>query len=84
MKCVSRIDEGYILIPLCDLASPNPFSIENGGRRILKRLVHSDLSLPTPDCYVSQGKNKEKHLIFALNIFILFLQHIGLCFSYKM
>ncbi|CAA7026678.1 unnamed protein product [Microthlaspi erraticum] len=51
-KCVSRIDEGYILIPLCDLASPNPFSIENGGRRSLERLVHSDLSLPTPDCYM--------------------------------
>ncbi|CAH2034833.1 unnamed protein product [Thlaspi arvense] len=53
-KCVSRIDEGFILIPLCDLASPNPFSMEinDGRRRSLKRLVHSDLSLPTPDCYM--------------------------------
>ncbi|ESQ33623.1 hypothetical protein EUTSA_v10009366mg [Eutrema salsugineum] len=50
-KCVSRIDEGFILIPLCDMASPNPFSIENVERRNLRRLVHSDLSLPTPECY---------------------------------
>ncbi|ESQ33621.1 hypothetical protein EUTSA_v10007570mg [Eutrema salsugineum] len=51
-KCVSRINEGFILIPLCDLASPNPFSMENVGRRNLGSLVRSDLSLPTPDCYM--------------------------------
>ncbi|KAF3590079.1 hypothetical protein F2Q69_00027745 [Brassica cretica] len=50
-KCVSRINEGSILIPLCDLASPNPFSIENAGRS-LERLVQSDLYLPTPGCYM--------------------------------
>ncbi|CAN8313910.1 unnamed protein product [Cochlearia groenlandica] len=48
-KCVSRINIGFILIPLCDLASPNPYSIENDGRR---SLAHSNLSLPTHDCYM--------------------------------
>lgn len=44
---------------MCDLASPNPFSIENPGRS-LERLVPSDLYLPTPDCYVSQEKIKKR------------------------
>uniref|UniRef100_M4E382 Uncharacterized protein n=1 Tax=Brassica campestris TaxID=3711 RepID=M4E382_BRACM len=39
-KCVSRINEGSILIPLCDLASPNPFSMENAGRRSLERPMY--------------------------------------------
>ncbi|XP_010461188.1 PREDICTED: serine carboxypeptidase-like 18 [Camelina sativa] len=51
-KCVSRINEGFISIPLCDLASPNPYSGEHNGRSYLKTLVQSDLSLPTPDCYM--------------------------------
>ncbi|CAA7026679.1 unnamed protein product [Microthlaspi erraticum] len=51
-KCVSRINEGSILIPLCDLAPPTQLSIENDGRRSLKRLGHSDLSFTTPDCYM--------------------------------
>ncbi|KAG7593789.1 Alpha/Beta hydrolase fold [Arabidopsis thaliana x Arabidopsis arenosa] len=51
-KCVSRINEGFILIALCDLASPNPYSGEHGERTYLTTLVQSDLSLPTPDCYM--------------------------------
>ncbi|VVA93205.1 unnamed protein product [Arabis nemorensis] len=50
-KCVSRINEALILTPLCDFASPNPFSEEHIGRRDLRELVHSDLSLPSSDCY---------------------------------
>lgn len=70
-QCVSRINEGSILIPLCDLASPNPFSIENAGRS-LERLVQSDLYLPTPGCYVSQEKNKEKvWFSYAVEIMLL-------------
>ncbi|EFH70033.1 hypothetical protein ARALYDRAFT_890934 [Arabidopsis lyrata subsp. lyrata] len=51
-KCVSRINEGLILIALCDLASPNPYSGEHGERSYLTTLVQPNLSLPTPDCYM--------------------------------
>ncbi|KFK44961.1 hypothetical protein AALP_AA1G326100 [Arabis alpina] len=51
-KCVSRINEKFILTQLCDFASPNPFSKEHNGRRDLKEVVHSNLSLPSfSDCY---------------------------------
>ncbi|XP_010555479.1 PREDICTED: serine carboxypeptidase-like 7 isoform X2 [Tarenaya hassleriana] len=48
-KCVSRINEAFILTPLCEFASPRPNLPER--RRYLKGLVNATLSAPSSDCY---------------------------------
>uniref|UniRef100_A0A1J3I7C5 Serine carboxypeptidase-like 18 n=1 Tax=Noccaea caerulescens TaxID=107243 RepID=A0A1J3I7C5_NOCCA len=50
-KCVSRINYALILTPECDCESTNPVSKEHIGRRDLRELVHSDISLPIDACY---------------------------------